>query len=126
MLIGLEDWIKGEKVMKITREIAKKVLDTVDAGLSKGLGKPRPGEMCVEAAVNFALGLPHGDKPLDCVAKSLNNLKIVINDTYFSKERRTKGLRKLAILQLGTATGFDEVEFATRLSGTVGDGEDIS
>ena len=41
---------------QITREIAQKVLNTVDAGLTKGIGESIPGQMCVEAAVCFALG----------------------------------------------------------------------
>lgn len=53
--------------MEITREIASKVLEVVDAGLVKGLGQPLPGQMCVEAAVCFAMGLPHSDEPT-CVA----------------------------------------------------------
>lgn len=47
----------------VTREIAAKVRDTIDAGLVQGLGEPIPGQMCVEAAVCYALGLPHGDDP---------------------------------------------------------------
>lgn len=48
--------------------IAKKVLKTVNAGLVKGLGESEPGKMCVEAAVCYALGLPHSDDPWLCVA----------------------------------------------------------
>lgn len=40
----------------LTKTLAKKVLETVDAGLCSGLGNPKPGEMCVEAAVCFAYG----------------------------------------------------------------------
>ena len=53
--------------MEITQEIAAKVLEIVDAGLVGGVGKPVPGQMCVEAAVCYAMGLPHGDEPT-CVA----------------------------------------------------------
>jgi hypothetical protein len=42
---------------EITRDIATKVLETVDAGLVSGVGEPKPGLMCVEAAVCYALGL---------------------------------------------------------------------
>lgn len=50
--------------VKLSKDVARKVLATVDAGLVSGLGKPIPGKMCVEAAVNYALGRPHGDDPL--------------------------------------------------------------
>ena len=47
-------------MIEITHAIARKVLNTVDAGLTSGIGKRIPGQMCVEAAVCFALGEPHG------------------------------------------------------------------
>lgn len=50
-------------MLEITREIIGKVIVAVDAGLVRGVGDPIPGRMCVEAAVCFALGLPHGDDP---------------------------------------------------------------
>ena len=53
--------------IEINEALARKVLDVVDAGLVKGMGVPEPGKMCVEAAVNYAMGAPHGDQPT-CVA----------------------------------------------------------
>jgi hypothetical protein len=101
--------------MEITYEIAKKVLDTVDAGLVDGIGDPIPGKMCVEAAVCYAMGLPHGDIP-PCVSPALRNLKMKLNDSYWASESaRANGLRELALLQLGTAGVLDEVEFAKRV-----------
>lgn len=99
----------------ITREIARTVRDIVDAGLSSGLGKQEPGQMCVEAAVCYALGLPHGDDP-GCVAQSLRLLKIRLNDALWSsKAARAAGLRRLAIAQLGSAGVLDEQEFTRRV-----------
>lgn len=34
------------KPIKITKEIAQRVLKIVDKGLSEGLGEPIPGQMC--------------------------------------------------------------------------------
>lgn len=51
--------------MNATKEIAKKVLATVDAGLCAGLGSPIPGEMCIIAAKRFACGLSHCDSIVD-------------------------------------------------------------
>jgi hypothetical protein len=99
----------------ITREIATKVRDVVDAGLVSGVGRPEPGQMCVEAAVCFALGLPHGDDPA-CVAQSLRRLKIGLNDRKWSSSAaRAQGLRRLAIAQLGSAGVLDEKEFIRRV-----------
>ena len=99
-----------------TRELAAKVLATVDAGLSAGLGKPIPGQMCVEAAVCFAMGLPHSDDP-GCVAQSVRELKINLNDRpWSSKQARAEGMRRLAIIQLGTKDTLNEAEFTKRLA----------
>jgi hypothetical protein len=106
---------RRETEMEITREIAMRVRDTVDAGLSSGLGKAEPGKMCIEAAVCFALGLPHSDNP-PCVSPAVRSLKIALNDApWSSRAARASGMRKLALLQLGTDTGFDEQVFAMRL-----------
>src|SRR5690349_19890033 len=100
---------------RINLEVARKVLTVVDAGLVHGVGKPIPGQMCVEAAVCFALDLPHGDDP-KCVAPSLRHLKIRLNDSnWSSNEARAKGLRRLALIQLGSAGVLDEQEFARRV-----------
>jgi hypothetical protein len=101
--------------MQITQEIAAKVLTIVDKGLSSGLGVRRPGEFCVEAAVCYALDLPHGDDP-GCVAPALRSLKIALNDrNWSSRAARAKGLRRLAVAQLGSKGHLDEAEFRTRI-----------
>ena len=56
--------------LTITDELVQKIRTTVDAGLSHGLGRPEPGQMCVEAAVCYALGLPHTDEPM-CVGSAV-------------------------------------------------------
>lgn len=88
--------------MEINQKLANKVLKTVDAGLSKGLGVARPGKMCIEAAVCFALGLPHNDEP-PCVGSVVRTFKIQLNDSYWSsKKARARGMRLLAVAQLGS------------------------
>lgn len=100
----------------INIDIARKVLEVVDAGLVAGVGNPEPGQMCVEAAVCYALGLPHGDDP-DCVSRSLRSLKIRLNDArWSSNEARAKGLRRLALIQLGSRDVLDDREFAKRVA----------
>ncbi len=97
--------------MKITKELAEKVLETVDAGLCSGLGNPIPGQMCVEAAVCYAMGMEHSDEPI-CVAESVRSLKIKINDScWSSNDARAKGLRRLAIAQLGSSGVVDDSRF---------------
>jgi hypothetical protein len=103
-------------MIEITEEIAAKVLTIVDAGLTSGLGKPKPGEMCIEAAVCYVLGQPHSDKPA-CVSKALRAFKIRLNDSDWSnRHARAIGLRRLALAQLGSAGYLDEVLFVTRLA----------
>lgn len=101
--------------MEITREIAIKVRDTVDAGLVKGVGVQVPGQMCVEAAVCYAMGLPHSDEP-PCVAPAIRQLKIQLNDSSWSSDKvRGAGMRRLALAQLGSAGVVDEVDFVRRV-----------
>lgn len=103
--------------MEITETIALKVRNTVRQGLSSGLGVAEPGKMCVEAAVCFALGLPHGDDP-PCVARSVRSWKITHNDDplWLSPMSRAKGLERLAIAQLGSAGAIDEAQFVKRVA----------
>lgn len=97
--------------MELTKQHAVKVLAVVDAGLVIGLGTPVLGNMCVEAAVCFALGLPYGDHPA-CVGAAVCKFKISLNDACWSSNTvRTKGLRKLAIAQLGSDT-IDQNKFS--------------
>ena len=102
--------------MIVTREIAEKVRDTVAAGLSSGIGKPIPGQMCVEAAVCYAMGLPHSDRPT-CVSPAIRSLKIALNDkAWSSPQARAKGLARLALVQLGSAGVVDNREFSRRVA----------
>jgi hypothetical protein len=108
--------VKKVTDLKITEDVAKKVLEIVDAGLVQGVGRPKAGQMCVEAAVCFALGLPHGDDP-QCVSRALRSLKIKLNDSnWSSKEARAKGLRRLAVIQLGSRDVLDDKEFVKRVA----------
>src|SRR6185437_5313099 len=105
-----------EQQMEINRQIAAKVLETVDAGLCSGVGIPVPGQMCVEAAVCYALGQEHGDEPV-CVSPALREFKIGLNDSQWSSNAtRAKGMRRLALVQLGTAGTLDDVEFSKQLA----------
>src|SRR4029077_19853867 len=102
--------------IEITDTIAAKVLATVDAGLCSGLGVAEPGKMCVEAAVCYALGLPHGDDPA-CVSHALRSFKVRLNDArWSSNEARAKGLRRLALIQLGSTSHLNNEDFARRVS----------
>jgi hypothetical protein len=101
---------------EVTEELSKKVLSVVDAGLVHGIGEPVPGKMCVEAAVCYAMGLPHSDEPT-CVSPALRSLKIRLNDSRWSNdEARTKGLRRLAIAQLGSQGALEDKEFVSKVS----------
>ena len=96
--------------------VAKKILDLLSHGLVSGLGKPVPGQMCIEAAVNYALGRPHGDDP-GCVHESLRQLKIRLNDANWSSNMaRAKGLTRLGLAQLGSKGALDTKEFRERVN----------
>ena len=103
--------------MEITHTQIAKIHALLDKGLVKGLGSPEPGKMCVEAAINYALGRPHGDDP-GCVIEPLRRLKIRLNDSRYwtSNKARAEGLRRLAIVQLGSKDTVDPIDFAKRVS----------
>lgn len=87
---------------KITAEDVTKVLSVVDKGLTSGMGVPKAGFMCVEAAVCYAFGEEHSDEP-KCVNQIIRNAKIEINDlSWSSKKARARGMRRIAIAQLGS------------------------
>lgn len=100
----------------ITEPMVRKLLGAVDAGLVKGLGSPEPGKMCVEAAISYALGEPHSDGP-SCVEPIVRRAKIVLNDAAWSSlAARAKGMRRVAIAQLGSKDTIDSTKFATLLA----------
>jgi hypothetical protein len=69
--------------MEINEALVQKLLDTVDDGLTSGVGEPVPGQMCVEAAISYALGEPHSDGP-SCVEPAVREGKIRLNDAQWS------------------------------------------
>ena len=99
--------------MEITREIAIKVRDTVDAGLVKGIGVQVPGQMCVEAAVCYAMACLTATNHA-CVSPAIRQLKIQLNDSAWSSDKvRGAGMRRLALAQLGSAGVVDDVDFCS-------------
>ena len=97
---------------EITEAVARKVLATIDAGLTQGVGSPAPGSMCVMAAINYALGHEHGDRPT-CVGSAVRVFDIAINDApWSSNEARAKGMRREAIAKLGSDS-IDQAAFVS-------------
>jgi len=100
--VKFSDLRPSEEVETPTKDTAQRVVKVLSFGLSCGLGRPRKGQMCVEAAVNYAMGLPHNDKP-DCVHPDVRDFKIQLNDLkWSSKQARAQGLKRVAIAQLGS------------------------
>jgi hypothetical protein len=87
----------------ITPDTRNKIADIVSQGLVCGVGKPVPGQLCLEAAICLALGEPHGDEP-SCVAAPDRNFAIRLQDAFpgTSQERAALFL-PLGLAQLGTA-----------------------
>ena len=102
--------------MIITEPLVRKLLDTVDAGLTAGLGVPEPGKMCVEAAISFALGEPHSDGP-SCVDSAVRAGNIALNDCDWSSDlARANGMRRASIAQLGSKGVVDQVTYVRLLA----------
>lgn len=99
---------------QINETLVNKILNLLSFGLTKGVGNPKPGEMCIEAAICYALGEPHGDDP-SCVGSEVKNAKISLNDCEWSSNKaRAEGMKKLAIAQLGSID-LNQEEFRDRL-----------
>jgi hypothetical protein len=100
-------------------EVIEKLKEIIPQGLVYGLGKPKPGELCVEAAICLALGEPHGDQP-SCVHQVDRDFAIRLNDSAWSSDKaRAEAMLPLAIAQLGTA-GKDRTEWVKRIAeGTI-------
>jgi hypothetical protein len=93
---------------EVTLETARKVAEVVGKGLCAGMGKPEPGKMCVEAAVCYAMGLPHSDEP-PCVSDAVRAAKIRLNDSKWSSDRaRGAGMLAVAVGQLGSKGVVDD------------------
>lgn len=83
--------------------VRAKLTEIIGHGLVSGLGAPRPGELCIEAAICLALGEPHGDAPT-CVAEIDRVFGVRLNDARWSSSAvRAEALLPLALAQLGTA-----------------------
>ncbi len=93
---------------------AKEVIRLVNFGLTKGLGEPKEGKMCIEAVICKVFNLPHGDNP-ECVGEEVRKAKIALNDCRWSSNLvRANGMKKLAIAQLGSNT-LNQEKFKQKL-----------
>ena len=102
---------------EINEPMVRKLLEVVDQGLVQGLGIPEPGKLCVEAAISYALGEPHSDGP-SCVEQDVRQSKIALNDApgWSSDAARAKGLRAVAIAQLGSRGVVDGQRYLALLA----------
>ncbi len=97
------------------KTVIPKFDEALSRGLSRGLGK-RDGQMCIEAAICYALDLPHGDQP-NCVTEDIIPFKTTLNDSIYwkSPESRAKHLRNLGIAQLGSKGVIPYGEFTKKI-----------
>jgi len=99
-----------------SEETVKKFINYCQLGLVKGLGKPVPGEMCVEAAIALAHDFPHQDQNPSCVPEEAAECKIALNDcdAWEGNKSRAKGMVKIGIAQLGS-NKLKDGEFKNRM-----------
>ena len=97
-------------------EVIRKFDGLLARGLCSGVGSAN-GQMCIEAAITQALGLPFNDEP-ECVAESVRRYKIRLNDTsrWISAHTRAEALRGIGIAQIGSKGVVDDKEFVRRLA----------
>lgn len=82
-------------MFEVTPWFVKSLIKTIDQGLCAGLGRRKKGEeqghMCVQAAVSYALGEEHYDRPT-CVHEEVRIAGINLNDRpWTSDAMRAKG-----------------------------------
>lgn len=111
--------MKPKSKSVVTTSLVQKIAELADKGFTSGLGSPQPGQMCVEAAVNYALGADHDDEP-ECVDGDIRNIKIDLNDngSYKSNKDRGAALKRVAIAQLGS-NGIDIEKFYRELGNSL-------
>lgn len=90
--------------MKITEELCQNVINVVKPGLCHGIGIAKPGDMCIEAAISYALGEGGDRDDPSCVDRDFREAKIILNDMGFwkNKKDRARNLLAVGIAQLGT------------------------
>lgn len=93
---------------KINAKSVRRIIAILGYGLTNGIGTQKPGKFCVEAAVAYGMGYDHNDSP-DCVSEAVADFKYRLNDEDWSSNfTRAKGLRAIAIAQLGTNGGKEK------------------
>jgi len=108
--------INISEFIMINQELANKINCLLDKGVTCGFSKdPKPGEMCLEQVVSYALGEDITDEP-SCVGYEVRWFVTRLNDrNWSSPSARAEGMRDLAIAQLGS-NSLDQKEFLEKLS----------
>jgi len=98
----------------INQELVNSIHSLLDKGVTSGLSKkPKPGNMCVEQVISYALGDKINDEP-SCVGYEVRIFVTRLNDrSWSSNSARAEGMRELAIAQLGS-NSLDQKEFLDR------------
>jgi len=99
----------------INQNLVNSIHCLLDKGVTPGLSKdPKPGEMCLEQAVSYALGEEVTDKP-SCVGEKVRYFVTRLNDQEWSSPfARAEGMRELSIAQLGS-NSLNQKEFLDKL-----------
>ena len=94
----------------------QELIKVINQGLTRGMGPGRlgPGNLCIEAAVCYTLGLPHSDHP-PCVGDAVRKYAILLNDCAWpSKAARAEGMLAFGVAHMGSNV-IDQDEFCKTL-----------
>ena len=98
--------------MEFDIKFATQVRDLIRQGLVYGTGHPAPGQMCIQAVIQYAMGLPHGDDPKECVGAAVRAFGIRLNDARWSSNAaRAKGMERFGLAEIGS-NSIDQSTFA--------------
>ena len=102
--------------MEFDTKFATKVRDLIRQGLVSGMGRPVPGQMCIQAVIQHVMGLPHGDDPKECVGPAVRSFGIRLNDAKWSSDQaRAKGMERFGLAEIGS-TSIDQCRFSKIVS----------
>jgi len=113
--IYLTKEVNISELIMINQELVNKINSLLDKGITFGFNPdPKPGNMCVEQVISYALGEGFSDKP-SCVGEEVRDFVTCLNDrNWSSASARAEGMKELSIAQLGS-NSLDQDEFREKI-----------
>ena len=98
--------------IKLTKQIALKVLESINGALRMGAGNGEGQDVCVMQAIARAVGLPASDDHVEeCVGTAVSAFNRRLNDCSWSSDTaRAEGMKALGVASIGS-NQLNQMEF---------------